>query len=253
MPIKPRRTQRPETADDGQVRVRLSRVRLWLVDLDDTIFNASAGMLAAIHRRMEQYIGRRLDLPPQQAVRLQKDYWRTYGATFVGLQRHHGVAPDEFFEATHGFDLQPYLKTVTGAQRLRAVLARLPGRRVVLTNGPRIYAEGVLRGLRLRGVFDGVVSANDMHICGKWRSKPDPILFAHAAHAFGARPCETCFVDDSPANLAAARALGMAAVWCRGYRNDKPATAAHPWADLVVDNLDALAAELGRRPRGRAG
>ena len=48
MPIKKRPAPRPETADDGQVRGRFSRTRLWLVDMDDTIFNASAGMLEAI-------------------------------------------------------------------------------------------------------------------------------------------------------------------------------------------------------------
>ena len=87
MPIK-KRVHRAETADDGQVRTRLSHVRLILLDMDDTIFNASAGMLAAIHERMEEYIGRKLGLPPEEAVRVQKDYWRVYGATFVGLARH---------------------------------------------------------------------------------------------------------------------------------------------------------------------
>lgn len=245
MPIK-KRFVRSETADDGQVRARLSRIRLLLVDLDDTIFNASAGMLAAIHCRMEDYIGRRLGLPPEEAVRVQKDYWREYGATFVGLQRHHGVPPEEFFKATHGFDLRPYLKTDTGCMRLREVIRRLPGRKVVLTNGPGCYAHAVLRGLRLENLFAGVISASDMHLCGKWRSKPDPLLFAHAAHAFGARMRETLFIDDNVHNLAEAKALGMFTVWSRGYRDEKPVTAAHPWADLVVENLDELLFKIAR-------
>ena len=245
MPIK-KRVHRAETADDGQVRTRLSHVRLILLDMDDTIFNASAGMLAAIHERMEEYIGRKLGLPPEEAVRVQKDYWRVYGATFVGLARHHGIAPEEFFEATHGFDLRPFLKNDTGKTRLREVIARLPGRQVVLTNGPGCYARAVVKGLNLSNLFAGVISASDMHLCGKWRSKPDPMLFAHAAHAFGARPCQTLFIDDNAHNLAAAKALGMFTVWSRGYRNEKPVTAAHPWADLVVENLDELLSKFMR-------
>ena len=90
MPIKKRPAPRPETADDGQVRGRFSRTRLWLVDMDDTIFNASAGMLEAIHRRMEAFIAQRLGISIEEAQRVQKDYWRQYGATFVGLERHSG-------------------------------------------------------------------------------------------------------------------------------------------------------------------
>ena len=154
--------------------------------------------------------------------------------------------PSWALRATHGFDLRPFLKTNTGKTRLREVIGRLPGRKVVLTNGPGCYARAVVKGLNLSNLFAGVISASDMHLCGKWRSKPDPMLFAHAAHAFGARPCQTLFIDDNAHNLAAAKALGMFTVWSRGYRNEKPVTAAHPWADLVVENLDELLSKFMR-------
>ena len=247
MPIKKRPAPRPQTADDGQVRGRFSRTRLWLVDMDDTIFNASAGMLDAIHRRMESFIAQKLGISIEEAQRVQKDYWRRYGATFVGLERHHGIDPQEFFDAAHDFDLRPYLKTPTGKERLRAILRAMPGKKVVLTNGPGKYAHEVLRLLRLEGVFEDVVSANDMKLCGLWRSKPDALLFANMASRFGASLRQTAFIDDNPNNLLPAKALGMMTVWCRGLRNALPASTAHPWADLVVENLDELARKLPKR------
>lgn len=42
--------------------------------------------------------------------------------------------------------------------------------------------------------------------------KPDPAIYRLALGRFGANPDETVFVDDNPANVAAARALGIHAV-----------------------------------------
>jgi HAD superfamily hydrolase (TIGR01509 family) len=41
--------------------------------------------------------------------------------------------------------------------------------------------------------------------------KPDPAIYAHHAEAFGLSPAATLFFDDSPRNIAAARAAGWSA------------------------------------------
>ena len=73
------------------------------------------------------------------------------------------------------------------------------------------------------------------------------LLFANMASRFGASLRQTAFIDDNPNNLMPAKALGMMTVWCRGLRNALPASTAHPWADLVVENLDELARKLPKR------
>lgn len=40
-------------------------------------------------------------------------------------------------------------------------------------------------------------------------AKPDPAVFSYALHRFGVTPGEALFVDDSPANVAAARTVGL--------------------------------------------
>jgi HAD superfamily hydrolase (TIGR01549 family) len=43
--------------------------------------------------------------------------------------------------------------------------------------------------------------------CELGLAKPDPEIFAHAARTAGAEPSRCLFVDDSPVNIDAARAL----------------------------------------------
>lgn len=231
-----------EFADQGQCAARWSRTRLWLFDMDDTLFEASAGMFAQIHRRMESYIAKVMDIDVETAATIQADYWREYGATFVGLERHHGIKPADFFQATHVFDKKPWLKSNLSSSALRQLLASLPGKKILITNGPRVYAHDVLQQMHLQGAFDGVVAAEDMKQLGKHRSKPDKVLFASVLARAGCSAHETVLIEDSPQNLRAAKSMGMHTVWVRGYRKKIPhqQTSAAPWADAVIADLRGL-------------
>lgn len=61
------------------------------------------------------------------------------------------------------------------------------------------------------GWFDVAISS---HLIG--HAKPDPAAFASALEIAGTSPQETWLFDDSPANIVAARALGMRAIRARG-------------------------------------
>lgn len=63
---------------------------------------------------------------------------------------------------------------------------------------------GTLPALRL---FSGVYISSDHHLL-----KPDPEIYHSFFNVFGLVPSECVFTDDSPANVAAARAAGMQAV-----------------------------------------
>ena len=80
---KKRRNKPIENADDGQTRARLSRVKVWLIDCDDTLYESSRGMFAAIHLRMESFIAQKLGVSIEEGRRLQHAYWARYGATFL--------------------------------------------------------------------------------------------------------------------------------------------------------------------------
>ncbi len=89
--------------------------------------------------------------------------------------------PHHFLRETHDFDVAELLRAERGLARL---FARLPGRKVLLTNAPRAYAGSVLRELRLHPHIE-----RPLHD----RAHADPRQFpaeavaAHAADDAGAR------------------------------------------------------------------
>ena len=105
---------------------------------------------------MNTYIGRVLgdgDNPATQeaidAARL--GYWKRYGATLLGMIRHHGVCSADFLHMTH--DLAELDKLVRFEKGLATLLRRLPGRKILLTNAPTRYSTEVMRHLGLSRHF----------------------------------------------------------------------------------------------------
>lgn len=222
--------------------MRLTRIRVWFVDCDDTLYEASRAMFAAIHRRMEVFIADKLGVSVEEGSRIQHAYWARYGATFLGLQKHHGIAPEVFFDATHRFDLSKEMPSDFSREKLRDGLSALSGERILVTNGPKCYVEALLPLLGVRDLFDAVVSADEMRVAGSWRCKPDALLFSFLAAKYRTKPQYCAFVEDSPANLKTAKKLGMLTVWCSGYRKKLPRLPqAHAWADVAVHSLTELA------------
>lgn len=189
--------------------------RIWLFDLDNTLHDAGAWVFGAMNDAMRRYVCDALGVTPAQADALRAAYWRRYGSTMLGLVRHHAVRPAHFLHETHRFpDLE---QRVTGHRHDLAAIARLPGRRVVLTNAPRAYALRVLRALGALRLFDEILSIEDMRMFGRWRPKPDRRMLRRVAGRLGVHPSRCVLVEDALDNVRAARAVGMQAVWMQRY------------------------------------
>ena len=76
---------------------------VWLFDLDNTLHNASPHIFPHINRAMREYIECHLGVDEHEATRIRQDYWERYGATLLGLMRHHGTDPRHFLHETHQF------------------------------------------------------------------------------------------------------------------------------------------------------
>src|SRR5512134_3061381 len=144
--------------------------RIWLFDLDDTLHDAGAASMPGIHAAMTDYMQRELRLSRDEAEGLRRRYWLRYGATLLGLVRHHGVKAAHFLHDTHR--LPGLEQRVSGHRHDLATIARLPGRKLMLTNAPRAYALRVLAALRIERLFDAVLSIEDMAMFGVLRPKP---------------------------------------------------------------------------------
>jgi putative hydrolase of the HAD superfamily len=189
--------------------------RVWLFDLDNTLHDAGAWVFGQMNGTMRNYVVDTLGVTPEEADRLRDKYWHTYGSTMLGLVRHHGVRPRHFLHETHRF---PGLEErVTGHRQDLAAIARLPGRRLVLTNAPRAYAMRVLGALGIVHLFDEILSIEDMRMFGHWRPKPDCRMLRHVARRLGVHPSRCTLVEDSLENVLAARRVGMQAVWMQRF------------------------------------
>jgi putative hydrolase of the HAD superfamily len=98
-----------------------------------------------------------------------------------------------------------------------AALARLRGRRYIVTNAPAAYAERVLGALGIRALFDGVVSIEDMHMFGHLRPKPDARMLRALAARLGVPPSRCTLVEDTLVHQKSARRIGMQTVWMQRW------------------------------------
>src|SRR5476649_2591948 len=128
----------------------------WVFDLDNTLHNASPHIFPHISRSMTAYLQEYLQLTEEDAGRLRAHYWRSYGATLLGMMRHHGTDPEHFLRETH--DFPDLVGMVVFERGLAAMLRRLPGRKLVLSNAPRHYAAAVLKMIGVESCFDAVHS-----------------------------------------------------------------------------------------------
>lgn len=182
---------------------------VWFFDLDDTLHDASHAIFGAIDRRMTEYVATHLNVDERDADRLRLTYWRRYGATMLGLMRHHAVDPHHFLRATHDFDVAALLRAERGLARL---LARLPGRKALLTNAPGRYAHAVLRELALHPHIGARYTIERMRVHGDFRPKPSRAMLRHVLARERIPAHRAVLVDDSASNLKAARAVGFRTV-----------------------------------------
>ncbi|MBB5661805.1 pyrimidine 5'-nucleotidase [Brevundimonas halotolerans] len=184
--------------------VELSRARVWIFDMDDTLYPREQGVMRLVQERINTFMMAAVGLPEGEARVLQKQFLNEHGTTLAGLMANYAVDPEAFLHEVHDVPLD----SLEPNPDLDAALRRLPGRRFVLTNGARYHAARVLERIGITDAFEGVHAIEDMDLV----PKPAPATFrrflaAHALEAEGA-----VFFEDTPRNLAPAKALGMTTV-----------------------------------------
>lgn len=181
--------------------------RVWIFDLDNTLHDASPHIFPHINRSMTAYLQTHLQLDEAAANALRIDYWQRYGATLSGMMKHHGTSPDHFLWHTHQFpDLA---NMVLREPRLRHLLERLPGRKVLFSNAPQHYVHAVLKLLRIDDMFEDVMAVEHT----RYRPKPDSYGFLRVLRQHRVRAAQCVMVEDSLENLRTAKKLGMRTVW----------------------------------------
>ena len=181
--------------------------RVWIFDLDNTLHDARPYFFPEMHVQMNQWLRVNLNLDEAGANALRSLFWQKYGTTMAGLVRHYGMNPKRFIQETHNF--RHYEARVTYDNALHHALARLPGKKLIFSNAPRHYVDGVLGAIGVRRFFSAIYTIEDT----RYRPKPALHGFHVLMRAHKLDPHRCAFIDDALENLHAAKRLGLETVW----------------------------------------
>jgi putative hydrolase of the HAD superfamily len=180
------------------------QVEAWVFDLDNTLYPHHLNLWQQVDERIRLYIERLLNLAKDDAFRLQKDYYRRYGTTLRGLMLEHGLQPDDFLDFVHEIDHSP----LEPDPQLGAALEKLPGRKLILTNGTRKHADAVMRRLAIDEHFEDVFDIEAAEL----EPKPSPQTYERFLVHHGVDPKRAAMFEDLARNLATPHSLGMTTV-----------------------------------------
>jgi pyrophosphatase PpaX len=206
------------------------RFRTVLFDLDGTVVDSGAIILASMRHATREVLGRDYS---------DKELLQAVGGPGLEAQMH-ALAPEhverlvDVYRA-HNEPLHDDLEACVG---MEDALVRLheEGRRLgVVTAKRRSTVELAFDRVPLGHLFETIVGGDETE-----RHKPDPEPLLLAAERLEADPAETAYVGDSPFDVRAAKAAGMFAVavtWGRIHNRER-LEAEEP--DAVVDTAEEL-------------
>ena len=183
---------------------KFAHVKAWVFDLDNTLYPSDCGLWPQIEQRITMFLIEHSGLDGASARALQRYYYHRYGTSLRGLVDEDGVKPSDFLDFVHDIDrssLPPH-------PELAAEIARLPGRKLIFTNGSRNHALRTVEQLGLTGLFE---DAFDIVAAGL---VPKPAMAAYESffRAHGVEPSQAAMFEDIAKNLKAPRERGMTTV-----------------------------------------
>jgi putative hydrolase of the HAD superfamily len=176
----------------------------WVFDLDNTLYPHHLNLWQQVDERIRSFIAEFLEVPQDEAFRLQKDYYKRYGTTMRGLMTEHGLHPDDYLEYVHAIDHSP----LEPNPALGTALERLPGRKLILTNGTRKHADAVMKRLAVHHYFEDVFDI----VAAELEPKPAIKTYRRFLNIHDVDPGRAAMFEDLARNLEAPHALGMTTV-----------------------------------------
>jgi len=216
----PASPQAPSPPGGEASRRGFERTKVWVFDLDNTLYPADCNLFLEVDQRMGEFIARFLGVPFAYARHLQKTYYRQFGTTLSGLMHVHGIDPKAFLDYVHDIDLGP----VRAHPELAGAIDKLPGRKLIFTNGSRRHAERVAGKLGVLQCFESIFDICDAN----YVPKPEARCYDHFCRARGVEASASAMFEDIPHNLKAPHALGMTTVLVRSDANHD-----HPLQQMI--------------------
>ncbi len=179
-------------------------IETWVFDLDNTLYPHHVNLWQQIDERIREYVANYLKIEKDDAFKLQKDYYRRYGTTLRGLVAEHDMPPDGYLDYVHRIDHSPLKPDAA----LGAALEKLPGKKLIFTNGTRAHADNVMRRLEIHSRFEDVFDI----VAAELEPKPSKLAYERFLARHAVDPAKTAMFEDLARNLEVPHALGMTTV-----------------------------------------
>jgi putative hydrolase of the HAD superfamily len=183
---------------------RFTHIDTWVFDLDNTLYPHHVNLWQQVDARIGEFISGHLKISRQEARVIQKDYYLRYGTSMRGMMTEHGISADDYLAYVHKIDHSPLQPNPV----LGAAIAKLRGRKLILTNGSTDHAGAVLERLGIGGHFEAVFDI----IAAELEPKPAPQTYQKFLTRHGVDPEKSAMFEDLARNLVVPRRLGMTTV-----------------------------------------
>ena len=170
---------------DEALRAGFGHVATWVFDLDNTLYPPDSGIWPSIDQRITLFLVELFGIDGLSARALHKHYYSRHGTTLSGLAQEHAAQTERFLEFVHDID-RSCLKP---APLLAKEIGRLPGRKLIFTNGSRSHALLTIRQLGLDGLFE---DAFDIVAAELVRSPPKALTTSFSSVAGSIRKRRRC-------------------------------------------------------------
>ena len=131
---------------------KFCHIKTWIFDLDNTLYPPEVCLFDQIEEKMRTFVANFLDVSLAEADTLRAKYWQSHGTTLAGMMEIHSMPPEIFLKVVHDIDFS----VVPPSPSIAKLLAALPGRKIVYTNGTEPYARKVLQARGLENEFEAV-------------------------------------------------------------------------------------------------
>jgi putative hydrolase of the HAD superfamily len=227
---------------------RLTVIEAVLFDLDGTLLDRQSSLIVYVHRQKERcadllgpipmadYLAKVIELDAhghgdkdRMFGKIESSFGLPDGSAAVLLNDFMAYFPDTCvpFPGMH--------QTLQGLRKRGLPLG-------LVTNGSAASQNAKIDGLGIRGYFSAVLVSETEGV-----RKPDPEIFHRALRRLAVAPRDAVFVGDNPeADVHAAKAVGMQAIWMRDSYWPEPAS-----ADAVITKLCELPDVVDGLSKGR--
>jgi putative hydrolase of the HAD superfamily len=178
-----------------------THIDTWVFDLDNTLYPHHVNLWQQVDARIGEFVSGWLNVSSEEARRIQKDYYLRYGTTMRGMMTLHGVHADDYLAYVHKIDHSP----LEPNPALGAAIAKLPGRKLILTNGSTDHVDAVLARLGLSSHFDAVFDI----IAANFEPKPARATYQKFLADHAVDPSRAAMFEDLARNLVIPHELGM--------------------------------------------